>query len=224
MAGEAGFLYESKIHNKLKVAKLVPPNFTPAGSDPNAPDAMFIYNGKENKLEVKLDLKADYGQGTLKYENGKWQLGGAKTAAAEEMRQLLRSVGIEKFANQKWGPKGAPVKGSKPDKDLTQADVKKDYDRFKDQFLTIPSSALASYYNSKGTYYIQIGTYGMYYMGSNPANLPVPPFNAGLRVRIRIKRGGSALPNYRFTTALQVTSKPPASKYNIDKGVDFLLS
>ncbi len=99
MAGQQGFLYEGRIHNKLKAKKLVPPGFTPAGSDANAPDAMFLYGGKSNKLEVKLDLKADYGQGSFTYNNGIWQLGGAKTAAAEELRGLMRAVGIEAFAN-----------------------------------------------------------------------------------------------------------------------------
>ena len=37
MAGQQGFLYEGRIHNKLKAKKLVPPGFTPAGSDANAP-------------------------------------------------------------------------------------------------------------------------------------------------------------------------------------------
>ena len=64
MAGEAGFLYEGKIHRKLKAAGLVPNGFTPAGSDANAPDAMFIYNNANQKLELKLDL-ADYGQELL---------------------------------------------------------------------------------------------------------------------------------------------------------------
>ena len=74
------------------------------------------------------------------------------------------------------------------------------------------------------TYYIQIGGYGMYYMAANPAGLPVPQFNPGLRIRIRLKRGGSSpIYNYRFTTALQITSKPPRSAYDIDKGVGFLL-
>ena len=101
MAGEGGFIYEAKIHNKLKSKKLVPKNFVPAGSDSNAPDAMFIYNDKDHKLELKLDLKADYGQGSFDYVNGKWVLGGAKTASAEEMRRLLKGVGIEDFANKK---------------------------------------------------------------------------------------------------------------------------
>ena len=224
MAGEQGFLYEGRIHQKLKAKKLVPPGFTPAGSDPNAPDAMFIYNGQSNKLEVKLDLKADYGQGSFDYVNGIWRLGGAKTAAAEELRGLMRAVGIEAFANKEWGPKGAPNKGTVDNKDFTQEMVTSDYRRFTDRFLSIPSKALHSYYAAKQTYYIQIGGYGLYYMAANPAGLPVPQFNPGLRIRIRLKRGGSSpIYNYRFTTALQITSKPPRSKYDIDKGVGFLL-
>ena len=210
MAGEQGFLYEGRIHNKLKMGGIVPRNFQPAGSDPNAPDAKFIYNGVEHKLEVKLDLKADYGQGSFEYSNGKWILGGAKTPAADELRQLMRAVGIEAFANKEWGPKGPPNKGTIDNKDFTQEMVASDYRRFTDRFLTIPSSVLWSYYGAKQTYYIQIGGYGMYYMAANPAKLPIPQFNPGLRIRIRLKRGGSSpIYNYRFTTALQITSKPP---------------
>jgi len=225
MAGEQGFLYEGRVHNRLKAKGLVPKNFQPAGSDPNAPDAKFIYNGVEHKLEVKLDLKADYGQGSFEYVDGVWRLGGAKTPAAEELRQLMRTVGIEAFANREWGPKGPPNKGTVDPKEFTQEMVSSDYRRFTDRFLTIPSSALHSYYGAKQTYYIQIGGYGMYYMAANPARLPIPQFNPGLRIRIRLKRGGSSpIYNYRFTTALQITSKPPKSKYDIDKGVDFLLA
>lgn len=224
MAGEQGFLYEGRIHNKLKSKGLVPPGFTPAGSDPNAPDAMFIYRGKPYKLEVKLDLKADYGQGSFEYSDGQWILGGAQTAAAEELRSLMRVVGIEAFANREWGPKGAPNKGTVDNKDFTQEMVRSDYLRFTDRFLSIPSASLHSYYGAKSTYYIQIGGYGLYYMAENPAGLPVPQFNPGLRIRIRLKRGGSSpIYNYRFTTALQITSKPPKSKYDIDSNVGFLL-
>ena len=223
MAGQQGFLYEGRVHNKLKAKNLVPKGFKPAGSDPNAPDAMFVRNGVNHKLEVKLDLKADYGQGTLEYANGIWRLGGAATPAAEELRGLMRAVGIESFANSQWGPKGQPFKGRVDTAEFTQEMVTSDYQNFKDGFLSIPSSALHSYYAAKGTYYIQIGDYGLYYMGGNPAGLPVPQFNPGLRIRIRIKRGGSVpINNYRFTTALQITTRPGRSPYNIDKDVDFL--
>ena len=225
MAGEQGFIYETKIHKALKKEDLVPTGFTPAGSDANAPDAMFIYGGKDNKLEIKLDLKAAYGQGTLTYDpkTKKWGLGGAKTAAAEEMRELLNAVGIVKFVNSQWGKQGVPNKGNIPSKSFTQDMVKSDYARFKDAFLPVNVSALWDYYATKKTYYIQVGGYGLYYMKSNPANLPVPQFKPKLRVRIRVKRGGSRpLDNYRFTTALQVVTKPTKSVYDLDKDVMFL--
>jgi hypothetical protein len=224
MAGQLGFLYEDKIHNKLKVNNLVPAGFTPAGSDPNAPDAMFIYGKTPYKLEVKLDLKADYGQGTFEYLNGRWVLGGSKTEAADELRSLMRSVGVEEFANREWGPSGPPNKGTVDNKDFTNEMVTSDYMRFGDRFLAIPSNALWSYYAAKSTYYIQIGGYGLYYMAANPARLPVPRFDPKLRIRIRLKRGGSSpIYNYRFTTALQITSRPTRSPYNIEHDLDFLL-
>ena len=185
MSGELGFLYEGAIHNKLKNKGLVPSGFTPAGSDPNAPDAMFIYNGQAYKLEVKLDLKADYGQGSFEYVNGQWVLGGAKTEAADELRRLMRTVGVEAFANREWGPKGSPNKGTVDNKDFTSEMVTSDYMRFTDRFLTIPSNALWSYYAAKSTYYIQIGGYGLYYMASNPSRLPITRFDPKLRIRIR---------------------------------------
>ena len=225
MAGEAGFIYETKIHKALKAEDLVPAGFTPAGSDANAPDAMFLYGGKDNKLEIKLDLKADYGQGSLSYDfkTKKWGLGGAKTASAQEMRDLLNAVGILKFVKQKWGDKGAPNKGQIPSKSFTDDMVKSDYARFKDAFLPINTRALWDYYATKKTYYIQVGGYGLYYMKENPANLPVPQFNPKLRIRIRVKRGGSRpIDNYRFTTALQVVTKPKKSPYDLDNDVVFL--
>ncbi len=225
MAGEAGFIYETKIHKALKAKNLVPSGFTPAGSDANAPDAMFLSGGKDNKLEIKLDLKADYGQGSLTYnfKTKQWGLGGAKTASAQEMRDLLNAVGILKFVKQSWGSKGAPNKGQISSKSFTQDMVKSDYARFKDAFLPINTRALWNYYATKKTYYIQVGGYGLYYMKENPANLPIPQFNPNLRIRIRVKRGGSTpMDNYRFTTALQVVTKPQKSSYDLDKDVEFL--
>ena len=182
-----------------------------------------MYGGRSYNLEVKLDLKTDYGQGTLNYSGGSWSLGGANTAAADEMRRLLRSVGTEQFANQRWGIHGAPNKGTVMPEQFTQAMVNEDYRKFRDNYLTIPSSALHSYYAAKGTYYIQVGGYGLYYMQSNPAGLDVPQFKPSLRVRIRTKRGSSIpIYNYRFTTALQVTQRPSKSSVDIDRGVEFL--
>ena len=200
----------------------MPRGIKPAGSDPSRPDAVFLFNNVPHNLEVKLDLATDYGQGTLDYNNG-WVLGGAQTPAAEEMRSILNAVGTVQFANTSWGYQGAPNKGTVENKDITEEMVREDYRRFKDKFLSVPLSSLFNYYAAKNTYYIQIGGYGMYYMAGNPGNLPVPRFNGAMKLRIRLKRGGSTpIYNYRFTTALQVVQKPSKSKFDIDSSMDFL--
>ena len=224
MAGQQGFLYEGRVFNKLKSKNLVPRGIKPAGPDPSRPDAVFLFNNVPHNLEVKLDLATDYGQGTLDYNNG-WVLGGAQTPAAEEMRSILNAVGTVQFANTSWGYQGAPNKGTVENKDITEEMVREDYRRFKDKFLSVPLSSLFNYYAAKNTYYIQIGGYGMYYMAGNPGNLPVPRFNGAMKLRIRLKRGGSTpIYNYRFTTALQVVQKPSKSKFNIDESMDFLVA
>ena len=53
MAGQQGFLYEGRVFNKLKSKNLVPPGVKPAGANPNAPDAGFLYNNQPHNLEVK---------------------------------------------------------------------------------------------------------------------------------------------------------------------------
>ena len=223
MAGQRGFLYEGRVFNKLKSKNLVPAGVTPAGPDASKPDAVFLFNKQKYNLEVKLDLATDYGQGTLDYKNGAWELGGANTKEAIEMRKILTTVGAVKFANTSWGYQGAPNKGTVENKDITEEMVREDYRRFTDKFLSVPLSSLYNYYAAKDTYYIQIGGYGMYYMAANPGNLPVPKFNGALRLRIRLKRGGSnPIYNYRFTTALQVIQKPSKSKYDIDSDMKFL--
>ena len=223
MAGQRGFLYEGRVFNKLKSKNLVPAGVTPAGPDASKPDAVFLFNKQKYNLEVKLDLATDYGQGTLDYKNGAWEVGGANTKEAIEMRKILTTVGAVKFANTSWGYQGAPNKGTVENKDITEEMVREDYRRFTDKFLSVPLSSLYNYYAAKDTYYIQIGGYGMYYMAANPGNLPVPKFNGALRLRIRLKRGGSTpIYNYRFTTALQVIQKPSKSKYDIDSDMKLL--
>ena len=225
MAGQRGFLYEGRVFNKLKSKNLVPSGVRPAGPDPSKPDAVFLYDKVAHNLEVKLDLATDFGQGTLEYKDSAWNLGGANTPAAEEMRNILNAVGTEQFTNTSWGYQGAPNKGTVENKDFTEEMVLEDYRRFKDKFLSVPLSSLFNYYAAKNTYYIQIGGYGTYYMASNPANLPVPRFNGAMKLRIRLKRGSSTpIYNYRFTTALQVVQKPTKSKFNIDESMDFLVA
>jgi hypothetical protein len=220
MAGEQGFLYEQKINKILKDKGIQPKTFQSAGSDPVAPDGIFVVNGSTYKLEIKLDPSADFGQGSLDYDtvNKKWVLGGAKNVAGNEMRKLLTSVGAAEAANKEWGKFGAPNKFLIETKDFKQGHVDMDYKNFKDFFLDVPIDSVSNYYASKDTYYIQIGGgYGFYSLKEDPAKLGAPKFSPRLKLRIRLKRGGSnPINNYRFTTALQVATKPSRSPLNIE--------
>ena len=233
MAGQKGFIYETAIHTKLKNKGLVPLGFQPAKTDANKPDGKFIYNGVTYNLEVKLNFEeSDFGQGTLDYTGSGWVLGGiteftkagiprAGYAAAEKMRELLRAVGTEQFANSKWGYKKAPNKGTIPNAEFTEEMKKEDQVNFKDGYKPIDKTSIWDYYATKGVYYIQVGGYGLYHMGQNPANLPIPALDVSARVRIRLK-AGSSIPiyNYRFTTALLVQKKPMRSTMDLDRRTD----
>jgi hypothetical protein len=206
MSDNKGILYEATLNKNLKKYKVQDPGFQPAGSDSNAPDAMLRYKKKDYKVEVKLDLNVDFGQGSLDYdlEKNLWTLGGANTPSAKQMREFLTAINVPKYVQQKWGPKGPPRKYTIPFTQYKQEDVDHDYASFKDEFIDIPKDSVARYYNSKDTYYIQIGGFGLYYMGKDKANLGVPEFNLQLKLRMRLKRGGSnPIYNYRFTTAIQ---------------------
>jgi hypothetical protein len=221
MAGEQGFLYERKINKILKDAGLEKQSFMPAGSDSNAPDAMLLYKGKEYKLEIKLDIKADFGQGSLAYDEKKkkWVIAGSKTPSGQAMREFLESIGAEKIVNRAWTK--APRKGTVPDERITPKDVKYDYENFKDQKVRVDPRAIADYYNTKKTYYIQIGDdHGLYYMGKDIADVGCPEFKPDVQLRIRLKRGGSnPIYNYRFATALQV-KKLEKSNMDIENKLD----
>ena len=225
MTDNKGVLYEAILNKNLQKYKIQDPNFRPAGSDSNAPDAMLRYKKKDYKVEVKLDLNVDFGQGSLDYDVDKknWTLGGANTASGKQMREFLTTVGVPKFVQEKWGPKGPPRKYTIPNSQYKQEDVDHDYFNFKDEFIDIPKDSVAKYYNSKDTYYIQIGGFGLYYMGRDEAKLGVPEFKLQLRLRLRLKRGGSnPIYNYRFTTAIQaVKGTLSKSEFDLDN-MDYL--
>jgi len=216
MAGEQGFIYEKKINKILKDSGLEDKSFQPAGSDSNAPDGMILFQGDEYKLEIKLDTKADFGQGSLAYDmkKKKWTIAGSKTPSGQAMREFLEMIGADKLVNRAWGKHGPPRKGTVPDERINKKDVAFDYAHFKDEKVRVDPKAIADYYNTKKTYYIQIGDHGLYYMGKDVAGIGCSEFKPDVALRIRLKRGGSMpIYNYRFSTALQVTNLP---KSNMD--------
>lgn len=227
MAGERGFIYERHIFQTLLAENLTNNTRRPSQSDNKKPDTAFLVGNKYYNLEVKLDLSADFGQGTLRYNfnDKKW----FTHAESAKMKELLDYYKVDEFANKEWSK--IPNKVNKNDigrtatNNLTQLQIREDVANFPDKYLTLRGrNPIAEYYNSKDVYYIQIGGfYGFYYLGQDKANLGVPEFNPREQ-KIRIRRKGSGGGNYRFTTALLVSTNIPRSNYDIDKSLNFIIN
>ncbi len=226
MAGERGFVYENHIFRTLLSEGLTNNLYRPAFSDNIKPDTAFSVNGKFYNLEVKLNLEADFGQGTLRYDfnDKKWIC----YAENLKMKELLEYYKVSDFANKEWtkipNKVGKNDIGARP-KTLTQQESLEDKKNFPDKYLNLSGrNPIAEYYNSKNIYYIQIGRfYGFYYLGEDKANLGVPEFNPRGQ-KIRIRRKGSGGNNYRFTTSLIVNTAIPRSNYDLDKSLNFILN
>jgi hypothetical protein len=217
-AGEGGFAYERRIYSELSIDDLIPDGFSPAGSG-HGPDGMFLFKDAAFNLEIKLDLKADYGQVELRNKHGKWEFGGRN----EEAKELYNGLGILDFVEKEWGKHGQPRKETVSTKNFTREDEQWDRAHFKDAFITVPLSAFEKHYLTKNVNYIQIGGYGFYYIGKDVAGIGCPRFAPQLRLRIRRKmRSSKKLNGYGFLTALQIAKKPKKSKFDIDKDTSFL--
>lgn len=241
-SGGGGRAYEDLIYKRLQGMGLVPAGFTPAGSTHDQPDFKFYASVNPHNTdmielggEAKLDAAADFGQCALDYQDGRWVLGGATDAAAQEMKAFLRALGVEEKVNEVWGSAGAPRKlfdqfgnaQTNTGSNMLPNDIQYDHQNFKDIMLTDADAPrmedLFNYYGSKNTYYIQIGGAGFYYMAADPARLnnspfvPVPQLSGRLKLRIRRKPTGSRNEpwKYSFTTAIQVATKPTKSPVDL---------
>ena len=229
MADNRGTIYEARLCNLMKRALVVQSTFNPAGSDQTAPDIVFQTSKNANeKLEVKLNMATDFGQGPLIFKGGAWQLGRVQSA---EMRRILTNAGALGLATREWGTttpwRDTPGVGGK-NGTLTAAQAREDYDNHPDRYVDVPTSTVFNYYADKDTHYLQIGGSGLYYMKENPSEMNVPQFNGTLKLRIRTKKAGSETNshgteyNYRFSTALIKKTDPTLSPINLDNILNWL--
>jgi hypothetical protein len=219
-----GFQYEKSIFNMLMQNNLTEQRYSPAASSHES-DTAFKIKNKVYNLEVKLDLNADFGQGTLRYDidNKTW----VTYSDNRSMKKILDFFEVADFANESW--KGViPYSNYKhvdiykkrpPQKRLLPHEDLSDRRNFTDNYKKLTGNPIADYYNSKDVYYIQIGkNKGFYYMGKDIANLGVPEFNpTEQKIRIRRKEG-------RFTTAILISTNVPSSLYNLDYNAIFLIN
>ncbi len=209
--GSAGLVYELKVHTAMKTAKV--PTLD-SGEKPGAGfsnvgsgDIEAFYNGNPFNIEIKASIKDQMGGGSLRYDrNIKEFIPSEKLAASTEPEDLsiiidaakIKLPEIDKYldflktqepkkVHAEYAKAGVPFICST---DARQAAVKGGYQRAVQSYIKLGSRYITNLYNGKNVYYIQIGKAGLFYMGKNPLNLPVPAFQGEINVEFRIGYAG----------------------------------
>lgn len=204
---KAGFEYETKIANILKVKGMMPKNAKTAGSSGSAADATI--NGCS--LEIKLNKSAGFGQAELKYvsnivkgkEVGEWQFSPLTQKKYPATVKVLTDAGMLDRVKAEWG---APT-----------GDYSTDLKAMGNKYIrNLPTNTIAAHYaKDRNTPYIQVGGSGLYKLTANdPCKLGVPIFKPTVYARARVKYRTST--SYGFLVMLGVSEIAVASTYDID--------
>ena len=207
--GDQGLQYELSVYNAIiqsKVSGLSPGGKPTAGySNQGAGDIEATYNGMPFNIEIKLNSKAQMGGGQLIYDRAEETItphpnmmakvdpadvemildaAKAKIPAVNSYIDELMFRGVDAQGFPQGGI-STKIRDSMTNDGLSRAvnTVVKGSTRY-----------IIDHYNKKGVYYIQIGGAGLFYLGTNPFKLPVPPFEGDAQIEMRIKYAG-ATPN-----------------------------
>ncbi len=210
MAGyNKGDSYEEIIFSLLKTRGLIVPDSNRGGAG-NAPDIVFLHNLQANNLEVKLDLKADYGQKMLRWSNNIWSW----CKEDDLMFSLYEEIGILDIIKRK---EIIPNRYSIHQEELTVEHKKQDQKRFADT-LEIGLHALYGFYESRNCYYIQVGGYGFYHLKEDILSLGTQQFDCKMQLRLRAKTiHSNPVYKYGFYAVLKVKGKPQKSLFDIEE-------
>jgi hypothetical protein len=209
--GNAGYQYELNVYKTLssvEIEGLDPGNKPAAGySAHGAGDIEANYQGKPFNIEVKLNKKAQMGGGLAKYDRGSGTVSPseklANSADEADLQLILEAVKSKipemnayldalseiepKQIHSEYANAGIPFVATK---DARAQLVKSGHLKALNTQVSLSTKHISNMYNSKGVYYIQIGGAGLFYMGKNPLNLPVPEFTGEARVEIRLGYAG----------------------------------
>lgn len=199
--GAGGFAYEAVVIRAIKKAGFSGVITKAAGADSSRPDADITVNGKVYPVEVKLDSGAQMGGTSVRWTYGtrKFEFVQELDPAVQNMiKQALTSItgdlkGFVDFIKKQPGNRdvtGFPMSVTKDGWSKAQT---KGWLEPLNTHLDHDVGFIVDHYNRKGIHYIQIGGAGLFYMGSNPAGLPVPPLAGDITIMVRAARGGSSL-------------------------------
>jgi hypothetical protein len=193
-----GFEYEQKVIRCLIEQKINGNITSGAGSSAAKADADMKIGNKLHKLEIKMNMKAQMGGTSISYQPDNEaekrffvvsdtlekelisKIEDAVIPMENDLKVFLEAIGATKFPASvdklKW-------KKAKNDGLLKPLNAK----------VKATTQFIHSLYEKKGVFYIQIGGAGLFYLSSNPANLPIPQFQGEIDIEIRPGRSGSKI-------------------------------
>ena len=204
--GQAGLDYELRVYKSLLSAKISALDLgakpTAGFSNVGSGDIEAKFNGKPFNIEVKATSKDQMGGGSFKYDMETKTFTPVKEMDPNDLSLLLsaaqdKAQDIDSYivAARKIQPvkyhkmiSGIPLKISKAGRDELKN---------KGLLAKINSNTktdigfIVRHYNKKGVYYIQIGGSGLFYMGKNPLNLPVPELSGEIQIEMRLGYSGT---------------------------------
>lgn len=191
--------YESLVIKTLKVAHAAGYINRANCVDSNKPDADFVVNGESHYVEVKSDADARMGTASIgySYPDKTFFAVGRDIAFSSMVADVMNEMAdvqlisglqrlIRHLKQSATTPDsviaGFPLSGFRP-KDWEMA---VEYGLLKPVNRTFVGDirVIIDHYTSKGVNYIQIGGWGLFSLGSNPANLPVPQLSGKVRLRV----------------------------------------
>tara|TARA_R110000822_G_scaffold66857_12_gene163225 strand:- start:1030 stop:1851 length:822 start_codon:yes stop_codon:yes gene_type:complete len=207
--GQAGLDYELRVWNAMSSAKIAGLNVgdkpTTAGfSNQGAGDIEGSYQGDPLNIEVKASAKDQMGGTSFQYSMDTKTFTPTKEMDQDDLDLFMpimkeKAKDIDNYIKASWQeePKqfhknnhGVPIKVSIEARDKLK---KKGLTAKIATNIKAPVSFIIKHYNKKGVYYIQIGGAGLFYMGKNPFNLPVPELKAEIQVELGLRFGGGKL-------------------------------
>lgn len=245
--GSGGLDYENKVLAAIK-SKIgsTPYKIKPstAGFSAAEVDLILLYGSDQIPVEIKMDKKAQMGGGSYNFDikTGKFSMSGKTVmdpGIASKIIEVLEDKKSDLIKLLDYAKKESPVSLSQNINGLPLKTTKAVWEAMtKNRLLVplnakieVPTSFLYDHYKKKGCYYIQIGGAGLYYLHSNPLNLPVPQLKATMQIELRLARAGSTLDsklkvnvasgNIRAQGRLNGKSVV-SSPYSLDNANDFL--
>lgn len=207
-----GIQYELDIIQKLKDVGYT--QQTKAEENKEKVDVKITVNNKSAGIELKENIKAAFGSGTLEFENNSWRI---SPKSSPVIKDLFNDELVD-WVNEVWYDQ---TNGYIPNKQATKKDQEA-LDRGKSHFKDITTNAIIEYYEKSD--YIQIKDEGFYKINDkNPLGIPstkVSKFNPkSAKARIRVKATGGN--KYAYKVELYIGD---IEKSNNSKGLDGDLS